>query len=77
MMGEVTASHEKSGEAIPDPAIAGEGLYDLRFELNGSGECVREDKSAKNRSAGIRFKEIKQSHVEQIREYITKEQSEG
>lgn len=86
MVGKVKACHEKSGIEIPDPAIAGEELYDMRFKLNGSsnsdsvvegsGECVREDKSAKNRSAGIRFKEIKDDHVEQIRDYINKEQSE-
>jgi hypothetical protein len=85
MMGEVKACHGKSGIEIPDPSIAGEELYDLRFQLNGSsrnsnevvecsGECVREDKSAKNKSAGIRFKEIKDDHAEQIRDYITKEQ---
>ncbi len=78
LMGEVTASHEKSGEGITDPVIEGEELYDLRFELTDNlgavetkGECVRENKTQKNEiSAGISFRDIKQDSTQRIRSYI-------
>ncbi len=83
LMGEVTASHEKSGEGITDPVIEGEELYDLRFELadnlgavEAKGECVRENKTQNDISAGISFRDIKQDHVARIRGFISKEQSE-
>ncbi len=74
---QITSISTKNGVIANQPEIEGQELYDFKFRLTGSsepietkGECVREYKTREKRSAGIRFKDMKQDYKEMIRDYV-------
>ncbi|MFQ5788745.1 MAG: ATP-binding protein, partial [Thermodesulfobacteriota bacterium] len=79
LAGQITAFNIQTGKRVnvPEIEIVGKELYDLRFELNGSamciltsGKCVWEIRKGEKLYAGICFKDIKQSHIDMIRDYL-------
>jgi hypothetical protein len=79
--GQITASNSKTGERLNQLQMVGKDFCCITFSLNGdsriietNGECVWENRKYERQYAGIRFKDMNQSHREMIRDYVHKQE---
>ncbi|MDR4503345.1 MAG: PilZ domain-containing protein [Candidatus Scalindua sp.] len=79
LIDQINPNINKKEESVTGPAMVGKELCNINFSLNAgarlieaSGECVWEVSVNSGQYAGVRFKNMQQTHIEMISEYVCK-----